>query len=147
MKSLSPSTRYKQKACSDLDSIVVQSVVCEMYPSRESPLLNRGFEKLLLDAVDEGFACLGESVGRTIYYHLENDFNIKRQDIPCKIEGFADAIEKVFGTGAGLLEIEIMKRLHEKVGGSFRYFPEQKNLAFTEYVKTVKLLYIMELIY
>jgi len=78
MKSLSPSTRYKHKACSDLDSIEVQSVVCEVHAPGEPPLLNRGFEKLLLDAVDEGLAWLGESASRAIYYHLENDFNIKR---------------------------------------------------------------------
>lgn len=147
MNSLSSSTRYKHRGCSYLDSIVVQSLVCEVHASRELPLLDRGFENLLLDAVDEGLACLGESVYRAIYYHLENDFAIKRQDIPCKIEGFADAIEKVFGIGAGLLEIEIMRRLHEKVGGSFRYFPEQRNLVFTEYVKTVKLSYLVKLFY
>lgn len=138
MANLSPSTRYKHKVSSDPDLIEVQSVVCEVYASRELPLLNLGFEKLLLEAVDEGLAWLGESASRAIYYHLENGFNIKRQDIPCKIEGFADAIEKIFGAAAALLEIEIMKKLHEKVGDSFRYFPEQKNLVFTEYIKTIK---------
>jgi hypothetical protein len=146
MESLSPSTMYKHKACSDLDSIEVQSVVCEVHASKEPPLLNRGFEKLLLDAVDEGLAWLGESASRAIYYHLKNDFNIKRQDIPCKIEGFADAVEKIFGAAAGLLEIEIMKKLHEKVGDSFRYFPEQKNLVFTEYIKTIKFLDLNKLL-
>jgi hypothetical protein len=117
-----------------------------VHASREPPLLNRGFEKLLLDAVDEGLAWLGESASRAIYYHLENDFNIKRQDIPCKIEGFADAVEKIFGAAAGFLEIEIMKKLHEKVGDSFRYFPEQKNLVFTEYIKTIKFLDLNKLL-
>lgn len=141
MESLVPSTKYKHKACSDPDLTEVQSVACEAHASS-----NRGFEQLLLDAVDEGLAGLGDSARRTIYYHLEKDFNIKRQDIPCKIEEFADAIEKIFGAAAALLEIQIMKKLHEKVGASFRYSPEQKDLVFTEHIKTVKLLNLNKLI-
>ena len=140
MENLSPSTKHERSVCLNSDLIEVQRFACEVHAQMEPPLLNRGFEKLLLDAVDEGLACLGESVYRAIYYHLENDFAIKRQDIPCKIEGFADAIEKVFGIGAGLLEIQIMKKLHERVGDSFRYFPQQEDLVFTEYVDTIRLL-------
>jgi hypothetical protein len=146
MVSLSSSTRYKHDACSDLDSIGLQSVVCEVRASREPPLLNRSFERLLLDAVDEGLACFGESASRAIYYHLETGFNIKRQDIPCKIEEFADAIENIFGAAAGLLEIEIMKKLHAKVEDSFRCFSGQKDLVFTEYLNTLKLSYLTKLI-
>ena len=146
MVNLSSSNRYKRNACSDLNSIELQSVVCEVRASSELPLLNRGFERLLLDAVDEGLACFGESASRAIYYHLETDFKIKRHDIPCKIEEFADAIEKIFGTAAGLLEIEIMKKLHEKVGDSFRCFPEEKDLVFTEYLNAFKLSYLTKLI-
>jgi hypothetical protein len=140
MESLSPLTKYKHKECSDPDLVEVQNVACEVHASRQPPLLNRGFEKLLLDAVDEGLAWLGDSARRTIYSHLENDFNIKRQDIPRNIKGFADAIEKIFGAAAGLLEIQIMKKLHERVGDSFRYFPQQEDLVFTEYVNTIRLL-------
>jgi hypothetical protein len=146
MESLSPSTRHKHKVCSDPDLIEVQKVVGEVYASGEPPLLNLHFEKLLLEAVDEGLAWLGESASQAIYYHLENDFNIKKQDIPCKIEGFANALEKIFGAAAALLEIEIMKKLHEKFGDSFRYLPEQKDLVFIEYVKTIKFLDLNKLL-
>ena len=146
MVSLSSSTRYKRDACLDLGLTGVQTVVCEMRPSREQRFLNRDFEKLFLEAVDEGLAYLGESTSRTIYYHLESDFNIKKQDIPRKIEAFADAIEKIFGDGAGLLEIEIMKKLYEKVGNSFVCFSKQKNISFTEYLETLKLSYMTKLI-
>lgn len=142
MESLSPSTKYKHKACSNPSLIEVQGVACEVRVSEEPPLLNRGCEKLLLDAVDEGLAWLGDSARQTIYYYLENDFNVKRQDIPRKIEEFADAIEKIFGAAAGLLEIQIMKKLREKVGDISRCFPEQEDLVFTEYIKTVRLSYL-----
>ena len=98
---------------------------------------NRSFEKLLLEAVDEGLSSLGDSATNAIYFHLENTFNISKQDIPYKIEEFADAIEKIFGLGAKFLEILILKRLYEKVGGIIEY-PEHEDLVFTEYVAAVK---------
>jgi len=100
-------------------------------------LPNRDFDKLLLEAVDEGLSSLGESPKQAIYFYLEKSFNIKKQEIPYKIEAFADAIEKIFGLGANFLENLIVKRLYEKVGQSFE-LRESKNLAFTEQVASAK---------
>lgn len=105
---------------------------------KESPLRNRIFEKLLLDAVDEALSSLGDSSKRAVYYHLEKTFDIKKQDIPYKIEEFANAIEKIFGLGTKIIEIQIMKNLYEKVGSAFKYFPE-RDLVFTDYVAAARL--------
>jgi len=105
---------------------------------KESPLHNRIFEKLLLEAVDEALSSLGASSKEAIYLHLENTFDINKPDIPHKIEEFVNAIEKIFGLGAKFLEIQIMKRLYEKVGPVFKYFPE-RDLIFTEYVAAARL--------
>ena len=95
------------------------------------------FEKLLLEAVDEGLASLGESSRQAIYFHLETGFNIKKQEIPQCIEGFVLAVEKLFGIGANFLETLILKALYEKTGlkdneESF------KGLTFAETVAAVK---------
>jgi len=111
-----------------------------MSASEESLLHNRSFEKLLLEALDETLSSLGDSSKEAIYFHLEKTFSINKQDIPYKIEEFANAIEKIFGSGARLLEIKIMKRLYEKVGPVFKYFPERDDLVFTEYVAAARLL-------
>jgi len=95
------------------------------------------FEKLLLEAVDEGLSSLCSSSKQTIYSLLENTFNINRQDIPSKIEEFADALEKIFGFGAKVIEILIMERLNEKVGGAVEY-PEHEDLVFAEYVAAAR---------
>jgi len=100
-------------------------------------LRNRSFEKLLLEAVDDGLSSLGDSSKYAIYFHLEKAFKVSKRDIPYKIEEFADGIEKIFGLGAKPLEILIMKRLYEKVGGAVEY-PKHKDLVFTEYVAAVK---------
>lgn len=95
------------------------------------------FEELLLEAVDEGLSSLGESPKQAIYFHLEKSFNVKRQEIPHKIETFASAIEKIFGSGANLIEILIMKRLYEKVGPDVK-LQGSRNFTFTEYVTNIK---------
>jgi hypothetical protein len=101
-------------------------------------LSNRSFEELLLEAVDEGLSSLGDSSKQVVYFYLEKTFKINRRDIPYKIEEFVDAIEKLFGLGAKVLEALIMKRLYEKVGGVVEYDPEQVDLVFAEYVAAVR---------
>lgn len=101
---------------------------------RESLPHNRSFEELLLGAVDEALSSLGDSSKQAIYFHLEKIFGINKQDIPYKIVEFANAIEKIFGLGAKFLEIQIMKRLYERLGPVFKYFPDRDDLVLTEYV-------------
>ena len=99
-------------------------------------MYRRDFEKLLLEAVDEQLASLGESSKQALYFHLERGFNIKKQEIPKKTEAFVDAMERIFGQGADYLEILIMKRLHSKIGLDVGL--SNPNLTFTEYVKAAK---------
>lgn len=98
----------------------------------------RDFEKILAEAVDEGLHSLGQSSRRAIYFHLEKNFDVKKQEIPSKIEVFADAIEKIFGSGANFLEILIVNRLHEKIGELELKIMEKKGYKFSDYVKELK---------
>lgn len=113
----------------------VQCGISEKVSTLESLPRNRDFKKLLIEAVDEALSSLGEPAKQAIYSYLEKTFKIQKQDIPNKIDEFANALEKLFGDGAKLLEIQIMKHLYEKVGHDFEYFPEKDDLLFTEYVK------------
>jgi len=98
------------------------------------------FEEVLLETIDERLSMLGESPKQSIYYHLRKTFKIDRQNIPYKIEEFADAIEKIFGAGAKIIEIQIMKCLFKKVGNNPKKYPEpKKNLTFTEYIAAARL--------
>ena len=92
------------------------------------------FEGLLLEAVDAALSLLGDSSKQAIYFYLEKNFNIEKQDIPNKIEEFTNAIEEILGHGAKVLEIEIMKHLFAKIGSAFEYFPEKDDLLFVEYI-------------
>jgi len=95
------------------------------------------FEKLMLEAIDEGLSSLGESSKQAIYFHLEKTFDIKREEITDRLSAFSQAIENIFGVGAGCLEILIMQRLYEKVGGILRW-DKKKGFSFAEYVTIAK---------
>ena len=97
------------------------------------------FKKLLLEAVDAALSLLGDSSKQAIYFYLEQNFTLKKQDIPNKIEEFTRAIEEIFGHGAKILEIEIIKHLYVKVGSDFEYFPEKDDLLFVEYIDAARM--------
>lgn len=97
----------------------------------------RDFEKILLEAVDEGLSSLGNSSKQAIYFHLDKSFNIKKEEIPAKIEAFIAAVENIFGMGAGFLEISIMKQLREKTGQNVEW-QMSNNLTFNEYLLLIE---------
>lgn len=97
------------------------------------------FEKYLLKAVDEALSSLGESSKHLIYLHLENSFSIGKQDIPYKIQDFCSAIEIIFGFGARILEIKIMKLFYKNAKHMLKSLPEIEDLVFIEYMLAAKL--------
>lgn len=95
------------------------------------------FEKLLMESIDEALTSLGESAKQAIYFHLEDKFKISKEEIPRRIEDFADGIEKIFGLGAHFIEILIMKKLYEKIGKPLKW-DEKEELIFVNYVKAAR---------
>jgi hypothetical protein len=74
------------------------------------------FNKILIEAIDDTLSSLSESAKESVYYHLEKIFNIKKYEIPHRIDDFSDALERIFGLGAGHLELMFMKHLHNRIG-------------------------------
>ena len=105
---------------------------------------HKNFDQLLLDAIDEGLSGLGAAGKASIYIHLEGLFNIRKQEIPNKLDGFSNALQRIFGLGAQHLEILIMKNLYEKVG-SLRKLDDPnwlaQDLTFPKYVELMRLGY------
>lgn len=101
------------------------------------PISANDFDEILLEAIDEAFCCLGETVKTAIYFHLEKDFGITRNEIPDRLEDFSSSLEKQFGIGARLLETTFMHHLNVKLNdaqnrrGSDLLAP---NFTFQEYV-------------
>ena len=97
------------------------------------------FDNLLLTSIDNAFFSLGESVKKTIYFHLEEKFNLKRGQIPLRLKKFQEALEQIFGSGARFLEILIMKNLYLKVGISIS--AKKDSVCFIEYIEEMKSAY------
>jgi hypothetical protein len=96
------------------------------------------FEKKLLEAIDESFSLLGKNGKQTIYFYLETEYKISKQDIPHRIEDFTEALEDIFGLGAKLLEIKIMKNLFSKMEHLQPHFHTQESLEFTKYIESAR---------
>jgi len=98
------------------------------------------FEKLLLESIDEGLSSLGETCKQVIYFHLEKKFKLTKQDIPSRIDDFTEAMENIFGVGAKIIEIRIMKSLFKNMGYPFPYFRShpQEYFEFTKYIESAR---------
>jgi hypothetical protein len=99
------------------------------------------FEAIIIETVDKIFSSFGPSCKQAIYFQLENTYKIKKQEIPLKIEDFADAIEQIFGIGAKFIEMKIIEVLHENAQ-DFMYFPKKEDLVFTEYVASLRRFFV-----
>ena len=92
-------------------------------------------EELVLEAIDEGFSSIGTDCKKLMYFHLENEYNLTRQEIPFRIKDFSEAIENIFGFAAGILEIRILKILFRKIGYIDPQFYNWKSLDFIHYIE------------
>ena len=97
----------------------------------------KAFDELLLTAIDEALISLGVSVKQSIYFHMESQFCVPRQDIPDNLNHFQAGLEKIFGAGARFIEILIMKNLHAKIGQPLE-IEKECSLEFVEYVNGVE---------
>ncbi|MBS7646333.1 MAG: hypothetical protein QXD34_05815 [Candidatus Bathyarchaeia archaeon] len=100
-------------------------------------LTGKAFDELLLKAVDEALSSLGESARQSIYFHLQDKFKISREEIPKRIDEFAEGLEKIFGAGARFLEIMIMKRLYAHLGQPLEW-DDREEFVFVNYVKAAR---------
>jgi hypothetical protein len=74
------------------------------------------FSQALLIAIEEGLSSLGNSPRDAIFYHLENSFQLKKEDIPMNLVEFKEALEGIFGPGTVYIEKLITRRLCENFG-------------------------------
>ena len=98
------------------------------------------FCKLLGEAIDEAFSCLGESPRKAIYTYLKNSLRIEKHEIPYRISDFSDALEKIFGSGARRLEILCVKNIQAKARIEYNWdLPESigSELTLKEYLHIV----------
>ena len=115
------------------------NTTCILQLSRKSQTSgNDKFKVALMEAIDEGLSAFSTLNKQEIYFHIENIFKIKKDEIPYKIEDFVDAIEQIFGIGAKLIEIRIIEALHKK-SPDFMFSPKKGTVIFQEYVASLRI--------
>jgi len=95
-----------------------------------------GFRDILLEAVDYGLMVLGETVRQAIYGQIENHHELKRADIPERLEAFHKALGSVLGVSAKTVEKLIAKNLYQRLGLNFTPRPEWTLIGYVDHAKT-----------
>ncbi|MBO3840999.1 MAG: DUF3227 domain-containing protein [Candidatus Brockarchaeota archaeon] len=70
----------------------------------------------VLKCVDKGLSRLGGTVKHVVYWYIENEYGLKREEIPEKPEEFVKGLEKMYGPGARVIELNILKEFSEEFG-------------------------------
>ena len=78
---------------------------------------------------------LGEIVRETIYQRIERTHQVKREEIPEKLDTFHKALQGTLGAGAKVIEKQIAKNLHSRLGLNFT---EHANWTIVEYFDHAK---------
>jgi hypothetical protein len=114
------------------------NTACTLQLSSKNPKTSENkFEATMIEAIDESLGSFKSLNTQEVYSHLENAFEIRKQEIPCKIEDFTDAMEQMFGIGAKLVEIRIIKAVHKRMP-EFMFTPRRGAVIFTEYVDSLR---------
>ena len=77
---------------------------------------NEDFRNIFAEAVEEALDTLSESGKQAVLYYIEKNFSIKKEEIPNKPEAFAEALQKIFGLGAYVIQKLILQKFYFKLG-------------------------------
>jgi hypothetical protein len=113
------------------------NTTCTIQLSKNQKTNGTKFEVTMTEAIDESLDAFKSLDKQEVYAHLENTFEIKKQEIPSKIEDFADAMGEMFGIGAKLIEIRIIKAVHKRMP-KFMFTPRRGAVIFKDYVDSLR---------
>ena len=113
-----------------------QNAMC-LQIRKEQKQTEEEFKAVIIESVDESLASFSNLDKQAVYLHLEKTYNIKKQEIPSKMDNFADAIEQMFGIGAKLVEMRIIEALHKRIP-EFVFFPIKREIGFKEYLASLR---------
>jgi KaiC/GvpD/RAD55 family RecA-like ATPase len=98
-----------------------RDILSRVLPSVEpSPLAHSiSVEEALLQAIDNGLLALGEIVRDTLYDRFDKKYQLKREEIPEKLDSFHKALQVMLGAGARIIETQIAKGLASRLDLDF----------------------------
>jgi signal peptidase I len=99
-------------------------------------LNEKRLNEVIVESVDETFSVLGNNGKEALYHRLENDYYIKKPEIPQKLGDLSVATEKIFGVGANKLDVILVKTFKKNL--FFVCSVNSESKPFQEFVKEVK---------
>ena len=92
-------------------------------------------EDALLHAIDNGLSALGEIVRDTIYDRFDRKYQLKREEIPEKLDIFQKALQGMLGAGAKVIETQIAKSFYRSLDIEFT---DNVNWTIVDYFDSAK---------
>ncbi len=108
----------------------IRSASNEKHANKER--VKRSARLIVDETIDDVLSSLGTQCKLAIYDFLARRHDLNKNDLANHPIEFAEALERILGNAAALIEIQIMKDLHQKAP-QFKYQPRE-SLAFPEYV-------------
>jgi hypothetical protein len=93
------------------------------------------FRDVLLQSIDDGLLVPGEIVRAAIYDRVERSYQIRREEIPEKLELFHKALRDLLAAGGEVLERLIAKNLYRRLDLNFN---QHENWTLLDYVDEAK---------
>jgi hypothetical protein len=93
----------------------------------------------LVQAVDEGLLVPGRFVRAAIYERLERSYQLRREEIPERLDTFHQALLDLLGGGGKVMEKLIAKNLYSRLGLSLVEHEKWTLLNYVDYAKKVQL--------
>jgi|YelNatPaOPRAMG01_1025707.scaffolds.fasta_scaffold09885_7 hypothetical protein len=103
--------------------------------------LEKEFNNLLLEALDDSLSALGASIKEALYFHLEKSFSVKKDTICEDPEKLSDGLAKIFGLGSKFIEKMIIDFIINRTG--CKLSPDFQKQSFGESIKQIKRIFIM----
>lgn len=110
--------------------------IIELSGIKQKPSENK-YDTVIMDAIEDSLSSFKSFDKQEVYFHLETTFNIRKKEIPRKMEDFVNALEEIFGVGARLIEIRIIKSIHQRVP-EFRFTSRTNVVNFRDYVASLQ---------
>lgn len=93
------------------------------------------FRDILLQSIDDALLVPGEIVRAAIYDRVERSYQLRREEIPEKLELFHKALRDLLAAGGEVLERLIAKNLYRRLDLNFN---QHENWTLLDYVDEAK---------
>jgi len=101
-------------------------------------LRSTALDDALREATDYGLLALGEIVRETIYQRIERTHQVKRKEIPEKLETFHKALQVILGASAKVIERLIAKNFYDRLGLDFTGHNDWTIVEYFDHIKTAR---------